>query len=170
MAGRGRPKLSIDDLYDKYVAGKEEIIISDCRNGADNPILAKRLGCGKTTLGTLIRYHEGFAKLIREGKEEADLKVESALYKRAIGYDYEETTTEVRVNPDGDGSTTYVKKIKRHVSGDTTAQIFWLKNRKPDNWRDKQDVNLTDNSWVAALKSLNDEHEDKRGGETNDNK
>ena len=82
------------------------------------------------------------------------MKVESALYKRAIGYDIEETTTEVKIGEDGSGQTTVVKKTKKHVAGDTTAQIFWLKNRRPNEWKDKQDVNVTNDDWVDALKSL----------------
>ena len=77
---KGRPK---EDIYEKYVKGKEEIIAADCRNGADNAGLAKRLGCGKTTLSKLIKTYPEFKALIKEGKTEADLKVVSALYKRA---------------------------------------------------------------------------------------
>ncbi len=32
------------------------------------------------------------------------------------------------------------KKVIKQVSPDVTAQIFWLKNRRPDRWRDKQDI------------------------------
>ena len=48
MAGRGRPKMEIS-LYDKYIKGKEDLIIADCRNGADNKGLCVRLGIGLTT-------------------------------------------------------------------------------------------------------------------------
>lgn len=153
MAGRGRPKLEMS-LYDKYIKGKEDIIIADCRNGADNKGLCVRLGIGLTTFKSILKKHPEVVDLLREGKEEADMKVESALYKRAIGYDIEETTTEVRIGEDGSGQTTVVKKTKKHVAGDTTAQIFWLKNRRPNEWKDKQDVNVTNDDWVDALKSL----------------
>lgn len=153
MAGRGRPKMEIS-LYDKYIKGKEDLIITDCRNGADNKSLCVRLGIGLTTFKRILKKHPEVIDLLKEGKDEADMKVESALYKRAIGYDIEETTTEVRIGEDGSGQTTVVKKTKKHVAGDTTAQIFWLKNRRQNKWKDKQDVNLTNDDWVDALKSL----------------
>lgn len=138
---RGRPK--IENLYEKWVAGKEEAITAACRLGADSSGLAKILGCGKTTLFKLQRQYDEFKELIKEGKEVADAKVESALYRRAVGYDYEEVTTRVVVDKSGVGSVTHVTKVKKHVIPDTTAQIFWLKNRKQYEWRDKQDMDVT---------------------------
>jgi hypothetical protein len=136
----GRPK---EDIYEKYVAGKEESVIMWCRNGADNEVLSKKLGCGKTTLSKMIKNYPEFKKLIKEGKEEADFKVEAALYKRALGYEFEEVTTEVSLNKDGSGTTTVIKKTKKFIAPDTTAGIFWLKNRKSEEWRDRQEVNMS---------------------------
>lgn len=168
MSRRGRPRDKLS-LYDKHIKGKEEIIKSDCRNGADNKGICKRLGIGLTTYKRILSQYPEVRDLLKESRQEADLKVESALYKRAIGYDYEETVTEVRVAEDGSEQTTVVKKTKKHVAGDTTAQIFWLKNRKPDIWRDKQDVNVNNDEWVDALKSLTGSYknDNKRGKEEN---
>lgn len=157
--GKGRPE---EDIYEKYVSGKENSIISWCRNGADNGILATKLGCGKTTLGKLIKNYPEFKKLIRESKEVADLNVEAALYRRALGYEFEETTTEVVVNKDGSGTTTVVKKTKKHIAGDTVAGIFWLKNRKPEEWKDRQDVNLTANPFEELMKQASQTEDDKQ--------
>lgn len=145
--GRGRPKSEIS-LYDKYVKGKEEQIIEDCRNGADSKGIAKRLGCGLTTFKTLKKESPEFAILLKEGNTQADENVQSALYRRAIGYEYEETVTEVRVSQDGAGNTTFIKKTKKHVPGDTTAQIFWLKNRIPDKWRDRKEITGEDGAPI----------------------
>lgn len=170
MAGRGRPKEEVS-LYDKYIKGKEDIIISDCRSGADNKGLCKRLGIGATTFKRILNEYPEVRELLKEGKEEADFKVESALYRRAIGYDVEETTTEVKVGEDGSAQTTVVKKTKKHIAGDTTAQIFWLKNRKPEAWKDKQDINVNNDEWVDALKSLTSSYKnDEKGGKTEANK
>jgi len=62
-------------------------------------------------------------------------KYEKSLLKRALGYDYEE----MKVTVDESGQKK-VEKTKKHVKPDTTAQIFWLKNRKPDKWKDKQEI------------------------------
>lgn len=133
----GRPKDEAT-LYEKYVEGKEELIIASCRAGATNETLAKCLGVGLTTFKRILKLEpERMQKLLKEGKQEADYKVESALFKRACGYDYEETETIVSVDKEGNATPTKVRKIKRHVPGDVTAQIYWLKNRKPDEWKDR---------------------------------
>ena len=93
----------------------------------------------------------------QESKEQAALAVEAALYKRAIGYDFEETHTEVRVNPDGSGQTTYVKKVKKHIVPDTTAQIFWLKNRQKEKWSDRLNVDAKVTEELDFSKLSNEE-------------
>lgn len=156
MPGRGRPKSNIS-LYDKYIRGKEEILKADCRNGADNKGICKRLGIGLTTYKRILAKHPEVKELLKDGKDEADLNVESALHKRAIGYDCEDVITEVMVAKDGSAQTTVVKKIRKHIPGDITAQIFWLKNRRPDLWRDRQDVFV--NSFEKLMQELPDDEE-----------
>lgn len=139
MARTGRPKSTVS-RYDRYIKGREEEIKSHLRNGADNKTLAAKLGIGLTTFKKILEENPEIREWMKESKETADLAVEAALYRRALGYEYEESHTEVRVNPDGSGQTTYVKKVKKHVAGDTTAQIFWLKNRQKEKWCDSHSV------------------------------
>ena len=74
--------------------------------------------------------------------------MENALLNRALGYTYVETTREQVIDYDPDtgkkiGSHMEVtKEVTKEVQPDTTAQIFWLKNRKPGTWRDKRDVGV----------------------------
>ena len=70
-------------------------------------------------------------KILEENNEYYDDKVEQALLKRALGYEYEET----EIVASKDGKTSKVKKTKKEVPPDTTAIIFWLKNRNPKKWR-----------------------------------
>lgn len=56
--------------------------------------------------------------------------------KRALGYDFEEITTEIQELPGG-GQRKHIRKVTKHVPPETAAGIFWLKNRRPDKWRDK---------------------------------
>ena len=58
--------------------------------------------------------------------------------KRAIGYEYEEVSEKYE-----SGMMTEKKITKKQVVPDVTAQIFWLKNRRPDKWKDKQDVEVS---------------------------
>lgn len=62
--------------------------------------------------------------------------MENALLKRALGYDYEETTTDIQETTDGQ-QRKHIRKVKKHVPGDVLAMMYWLKNRRPDKWRDK---------------------------------
>ena len=62
-------------------------------------------------------------------------EVENALFRRAIGYEYDEVTYECGVE---------TKRVRKHVVGDVTAQIYWLKNRRPDLWRDRRDGQAAD--------------------------
>lgn len=137
--GVGRPK---EDLYQKYIAGHEDEIIDACQKGCDLKNLAEFLGMGYSTLKKVKSLYPEFKSLVDKGNEVANEAVESALFKRAIGYEAEDTITEVKVSTDGSAQTTFVRKSKRHVPGDTTAMIFWLKNRMSDKWRDKQDMNI----------------------------
>lgn len=129
------------DQYEKYVKGREDEVAEACANGADNRGLAKLLGIGLTTLAVLKKDYPEFRELVKKHGSIADENVISSLYKRAIGYEAEDTITEVKVSPDGTAQTTYVKKTKRHIPADTTAAIFWLKNRT-DEWSDKKDVDF----------------------------
>lgn len=65
------------------------------------------------------------------------------MLKRALGYKYEEVTKELVLDPEtGEKTLQPVKVVTKEVVPDTTAQIFWLKNRKPEEWRDKRDVEI----------------------------
>ena len=102
------------------------------RDGLTDEQVARKIGINPATLYKWEDRYSEIGEALKRGKAPVDFEVENALLKRARGYDYEEVITEVY----GDGKK-HVKKIKRHVPPDVTAQIFWLKNRKPERWRDK---------------------------------
>ena len=120
--------------YDEKVKPHLELIAGWCKQGATEEIIRKKLNVSNGAWGTYKNQHLELKDVLKKNKEFADIEVESSLYKRAIGYDY----WEVHELPDGSQ-----KKILKEVSPDTTAQIFWLKNRRPDLWRDKQQVEHT---------------------------
>ena len=67
--------------------------------------------------------------------------MENALYKRAVGYTYNEVTREsVKDQATGEDSLQVTKVVTKQVAPDTTAQIFWLKNRRPDRWRNRPEA------------------------------
>lgn len=81
--------------------------------------------------------HEAFREALKDWKAEADARVERSLYERAIGYSHPEDKIF------NDGGTPLVVPTTKHYAPDTTAGIFWLKNRDRENWRDRQDVDAS---------------------------
>lgn len=132
------------------------------RDGLTDEQIAHNIGINVKTLWDWKVRFDPICNAIKKGKAPVDIQVENALLKRALGYEYEEVTTEITETPyiDKRGKERvrkqkHVKKTKKIVLPDTTAQIFWLKNRRPDKWRDKPaDVNNDkpeDDGFLAAL-------------------
>lgn len=108
------------------------------------------MGINVSTLYKYQNEHNEIVEALKRGKAPVDNDVENMLLKRAMGYEYEEVTTEVYDMPDGT-QRKHIKKTKKQVVPDTTAQIFWLKNRRPDLWRDRHenDVNIVSANHAA---------------------
>nr|DAR43520.1 MAG TPA: terminase small subunit [Caudoviricetes sp.] len=90
------------------------------------------MGINPATLYDWKNKHPEISEALKKGKEIVDIQVENALLKRALGYEYMEERVEIS---EKDGRK--VIQTTKTVPPDTTAQIFWLKNRRPDKWRDK---------------------------------
>lgn len=121
------------------------------RDGLTDAQIASNIGIHISTLCDWKNQFPEFSEAIKKGKAPVDIQVENALLKRALGYEYEETTTEIIENPDGT-KRKHIKKVTKLVLPDTLAQFFWLKNRRPDKWRDKPAVE--DNSTLEKLDKL----------------
>jgi transposase-like protein len=127
---RGRKSLYDPELHPKTAR-------SLARKGKTNLQIAHAIGVSIDTLQTWLNQYSEFSAALKEGKVPADSKVENSLFKRAVGYKY--TEKKVVAFPDG---SSRIETTKKEVAPDTTAQIFWLKNRLPGEWRDKQTVEL----------------------------
>ena len=103
------------------------------RDGLTDEQIAGNIGITATTLYEWKNRFPEISEALKRGKEVVDLQVENALLKRALGYEYMEERVEIS---DKDGRK--VIQTTKTVPPDTTAQIFWLKNRRPDKWREKQ--------------------------------
>lgn len=110
------------------------------RDGLTYEQIAKNMGIGLTTLKEWRQKDSTIATTLKKGREVADYEVENALFKRATGYTIQ--IKEQKIDKDGCVHD-LVKDV--HVPGDTTAQIFWLKNRKPIEWREKQEISVNTN-------------------------
>lgn len=100
----------------------------------DEEIARKKIGITTSTFYAWLNKFPDISEAIKKGKEVIDYEVEKALLKRALGYEAKETREE---DSDKDGYKSVT--IKKHIPGDPTAQIFWLKNRRPDKWRERRE-------------------------------
>ena len=129
------------------------------RDGLTDEQIALNIGISRSTLNTWKDRYSDISDTLKRGKDIVDRQVESALLRRALGYEYEE------VKKKFEGDVLIEKTVtKKEVIPDTTAQIFWLKNRKPDKWRDKPicaDTDFEDDENIESfLKAMHPTEED----------
>ena len=105
------------------------------RDGLTDEQIAIKIGIRRETLYAWKKDFPNISNALKRGKEVVDRQVENALLKRALGYEYEEVKEKFE-----NGICVERTITKKEVVADTTAQIFWLKNRKPDEWRDKPEA------------------------------
>lgn len=109
-----------------------------------------------------------FRHTINQAKAEADLQVESSLYKRAKGYTYIEKTRELRPaqavegQPAGDAAMTLVKEVTKQVAPDVGAGVFWLLNRQPQRWKDKRQLEIPPGAKLPLEIIISNGDESKR--------
>lgn len=104
--------------------------------------LAAFLGISTSTLYKLKEEHADVADAIKTARARADEHVESALFKRATGYDYQELTGTKEAGENGELETKNARFVTKHVPPDVTACIFWLKNRRPEAWNDRRTLSI----------------------------
>lgn len=131
------------------------------RDGLTEEQIAKNMGVSRSTLSDYKVKYPDILRAIKNSKEVADREVENALFNKATGYTVKlKKPMKVRHVEYDEVSGRKVAEYERieyieeevHVPADTTAQIFWLKNRKPNEWRDK--VTVTDESSLEKLDEL----------------
>jgi hypothetical protein len=128
MAITGRPS--------SYRKEYDQVAKEMCRQGATDAELADAFEVTITTIKNWRISHSSFFAAVKSGKEESDDLVERSLYNRAVGYSYDAVKFFCH-----DGEVIR-EPYREHVPPDTVACIFWLKNRRPQEWRDKHDLNV----------------------------
>jgi hypothetical protein len=126
MGTRGRPT--------RYKPGYAAQAAKLTKLGATDRELADFFEVTEATINNWKVQFPDFFESLTRGKEESDGRVEQSLYRRALGYSHD--AVKIMMGKDGIERHRYVE----HFPPDTTACIFWLKNRQPDQWRDKLDV------------------------------
>jgi transposase-like protein len=118
--------------YEEWLTEEGLLLIEGwARDGLTDEQISHNMGINPSTLYDWKKKHPKISEALKRGKEVVDRQVENALLKKALGYRYDEVVYE-------DGKE--VRRITKEVQPDTTALIFWLKNRKPAEWRDKQNI------------------------------
>jgi hypothetical protein len=131
--------------YEEWLTPEGLLLIEGwARDGLTDEQIAHNIGISRKTLSEWKVKYSDISDTLKKGKEVIDRQVENALLKRALGYSYTEVTREGGV---------ITKEVTKEVHPDTTAQIFWLKNRKPSEWRDKQQI---EHSGETGVKIIND--------------
>lgn len=120
--------------------------------GATDDALADFFEVNVDTIHSWKKRHPEFKAKLTEGKTHADMEIGSSLFERAKGfYVNEQQAVKIR-NATGKGEFTEEVKlveVTRFVPPDTTAQIFWMKNRQKTTWRDRHeiDANIRKDDW-----------------------
>ncbi len=127
MAGKSK-HTDKHDVMAKELAGK----------GYTDQELADFYGVNIATITNWKKQFPLFFASLKTGKKIADSRVEASLYQRAIGY----SAPDVHIT-NFKGKIT-VTPIIKHYPPDPTSCIFWLKNRKPDEWADRQEIKFKD--------------------------
>ena len=122
------------------------------RNGLTDEQIAENMEIG---IRTLYQWKERFPQIshaLKKTKDIYDSEVEEALERSALGYYVEEETWKNRWNPDTkEYELVLDTRQKKWIKPDPTAQIFWLKNRDKQHWRDRQDVALETGAEEQAI-------------------
>lgn len=128
----------------KYKPEYAKIAFGMALIGATDKDLARSFGTTESTISLWKLQHPQFSEALKQGKDDADANVGTRLYQRAMGYDAPDLHIAVF-----DGKVIKTPIIK-HYPPDVTAQIFWLKNRRPAQFRDKPEVAVTVNNEVTV--------------------
>jgi len=127
----GRPS----DYKDEYAKQAEKLAVL----GATDQEVADFFEVDVRTVYRWKHDHDAFCQALKVGKETADERVERSLYQKAIGYEQDE----VKIFMPGGAEAPVYAPFRAKIAPDTTAAIFWLKNRRSQDWRDKRETELS---------------------------
>lgn len=136
-----------------------EILRGLARRGLSDEDIAKSIGISRSTLYAWKNKYNAISDALKDGKLVADLAVESALFKKAIGFTVTDTKTISFLDKETGELTEGKSEVTtKHILPDTLAIMFWLKNRRPDLWKDKvvEQGDTTETQLNTYLSKLSD--------------
>jgi hypothetical protein len=136
----------------KYDPANNEAVEKFCKLGATDKELADLLNVNEDTVHEWKKVHPEFSESIKKGKEIADANVADRLYQRAMGFEHDSEEIKVVTEPGKNaGSTVERVPIKKIYPPDPTSAIFWLKNRRPKEWRDKHEIEMKNAEPITGM-------------------
>jgi hypothetical protein len=144
MAKGGRPSL----YKPEFVKQAEKLALL----GATDQEIADFFEVDVRTLYRWKHDHDEFCQALKVGKDVCDSRVERSLFQRAIGYEQDE----VKIFMPAGATEPVYAPFRAKIAPDTTAAIFWLKNRRSAEWRDKQDHNHTGTVALVQAASIDE--------------
>jgi len=148
-----RNKMGRNGKYDEDFPSRAEDF---ARQGMIDDDIAKALGIHRATFYKYQNLYSDFSDALKKGRAPIDFEVENKLLKRAQGYEYEEVMIEYKPGKDNEGKdkpkATLIKKTVKQVIPDTTAQIFWLKNRRKKLWRERHEHAVGGSEDMPAIR------------------
>lgn len=139
-----KKKPKIGHRPSSYRAEYARIAFQHTLIGATDADLAAAFDVSEKTINTWKQKHPPFLQSLKAGKAHADSKVADCLFRRAIGYDHK------AVKIFNNAGESFEHEYIEHIPPDTTAQIFWLKNRRPAQFRANPEVSVTVNNEVSV--------------------
>jgi len=162
----GRPRR---DRYAERVQPCLELIGCWTRDGFTVEEICDKLKINPATFYRYRKNHPELEDALAVGRDLSDYRVENALFKRAVGYDIPVVeVTEKQVLADEDGNSAgnegengvaavlerTVKRTAKHIPGSVQAQRIWLNNRRPDKWRDRQEIETNNTSQITVVTKM----------------
>ena len=134
--------------YEEWLRPDKLLLIEGwARDGLSEEQIAHNMGISRSTLKEWKKKYPAISATVKKNKEVADREIENALFKSAMGFisDEPEQTWVRKFNPKtNEYEMVLVEEKRKYIPPSQVAQIFWLKNRKPEVWRDKQEIVDTD--------------------------
>jgi hypothetical protein len=138
--------------YQEWITDEGLLLMEGwARDGLTDEQIAHNIGISTSTLYEWKKKYPEISEALKRGKEVVDRLVENALLKSALGFEY----TEQAVTNKGELVT-----IRKYEKPNTTAAIFWLKNRKPVEFRDKRDVEHSGDMGINIVVDYGDDDDE----------
>jgi hypothetical protein len=152
---RGRPKTTVSEKLALITFDLKKVELLNSFHGSTDEQLAIILG---VTEQTICRWKQdpAFMLALKRGKETADSRVVESLYTRATGYSHEA----VKIFMPAGASAPIYAPYTEHYPPDPTSMIFWLKNRRKDEWRDQRDITSNGETINYQITIGNGNHEE----------